>query len=79
MGYFDCFGKCVVEGYEFVVVVVGFGQVEQVVFGIVDLLVWWYVDWGVKGDVDYVFVDLDQIVVDGKVVNCVFIVFGIDD
>ncbi|OIQ76958.1 hypothetical protein GALL_413520 [mine drainage metagenome] len=61
------------------IVAAGFRQLVQPALGILDLRARRKVDRGVKGDVDHVFADPDQIAAKGQFIDCPPIILGVDD
>ncbi len=79
MGHFDGFRQRVGKADEAAFIASGFRQFEQTAFRIVDLLGRRHVDRSVKGDIDHVLADPDQVPAQSQIVDRAAIVFRIDD
>ena len=78
-GHVDRGRECLGEALKATVVSAGLGEFVQPPLGVLDLIAWGKIDWGVKGDVDHVLADLDQRAADRQVVDRMAVIFGIDD
>ena len=78
-GHLDGFGERVVEGLEAAIVAALLGEVEERLFGFLDLLGRGHVDVGVIGRRRHLLADLDQRAADGEVVDRLAVIGGVDD
>ena len=78
-GKVDGRGQRRVEGLEAGAVLALFGEVEQALFGLLDLAPRRLLDGGVVGDVDHGLADADERTAQRQVVDRAAVVLGIDD
>ena len=79
MRHLDGFCEGIAEADEASLVAPCFRQFEQAPFGIVNLLRRRHVNRRVKGDIDHVLADADQVPAQRQVIDAAAIVLGIDD
>ena len=79
LGRFDGHQQRLVEGLESALGLAAFGQMEELLLVLLDLLQGALVDAGIEGPVDHVLAEFDELAAQEVIVDGVAVVAGVDD